>query len=491
MEQITRQSCYLRLKEKLINEEGLFLIDKNGSYSQKEAFDIYCGYLNQFSLFVKENKVCLIAPYAKKETVLIVAAIISLGGIVVVGDPKMDRESFINLINGDIKIDLLISYRGDSWKIKSNDEWHDILTKQDDLKVKPLLESRIDKPSFYFLTAGTTGSSKIVALSEYSFLNHLVRQKSDLGPDEGIGYFCLPLYHVFGLGVLLQALLTGHALYVSDTRNYSYALEVIEKYRCTSIANVPTFFYMLIEESKKQNRDISSLKYGVIAGGAYSKEQFIKVEQSLNMTLCSSYGMSEASTCICNSPISSPLEERIAGVGKPFPGVEVVFKNDKGLFEKRQGEICFKGYNLMLGYVKGNKLSLPLDKDGYFHTGDIGCLDDSNIVHIIGRKKNIIIRGGENLSPTIIEQKIMSIPFVEDVCVVGLPDEKYGEIVAAYIASKTKKDIIVSALTKVLIKREIPEIILINNCLPLLSNGKHDYQLIKVLLAKEKDSHYE
>jgi len=490
MEEISKKSCFLRLKEALINDEERFLIDKSGYYTQKESFDIYCGYLNQLSHFIKDNGVCLLAPFIKKETPLIIAAIISLGGIVIIGDPKMTRKTFVEQISDAVSVDLLISYKNDTWCVKYKEQWFDILTKRDSLKASPLLEAKKDKPSFYFLTSGSTGDNKIVALSEYSFLNHLVRQKSDAGCIEGTSYFCLPLHHIFGCGVLLQNLITGHKIYISDTRNYSFALEAIEKYRCTSIANVPTFFYMLIEEYKKCPHDISSLKYGVMAGGAYSAEQFAYVENSLNITLCSSYGMTEASTVIANSPISEPFLERHEGVGKPFPGVDVIF-DDEGKVNMSRGEICFKGYNLMLGYVSKDGLYLPTDKNGYFHTGDIGEVDKRGVVHIVGRKKNIIIRGGENLSPSLIEQKIMSIPLVKDVCVTGLDDEIYGDIVAAYIVCDNNQEnisFIKDSLKEILIKRELPSVLIFANQIPLLSSGKHDNQTIKKLLLKEKEN---
>ena len=488
MEELSNKSCYLRLKEVLVHDEELFLIDKSGCFTQKEALEIYYGYLNQLESFIKDGSVCLIAPFARKETALIIAAVISLGGIVIMGDPKMTRHTFIDQINNVVSINTLISYKEESWRIKCNDQWSNINTVREQLKVSPLLKARKDKPSFYFLTSGSTGDNKIVALSEYSFLNHLYRQKSDAGRPDGTSYFCLPLHHIFGCGVLLQALITAHKIFISDTRNYSFALEMIEKYRCTSIANVPTFFYMLIEENMKNPHDISSLQFGVMAGGAYSAEQFSSVENILGIALCSSYGMTEASTVITNSPTFKPFEERRVGVGKPFPDVNVIFKDNDGFINDKEGEICFKGYNLMLGYVTKEGLDLPVDEDGYFHTGDVGMIDEMGIIHIVGRKKNIIIRGGENLSPSLIEQKIMALPNIKDACVVGLPDEKYGEVVAAYIVrdGDISEEDIRNLLMSNLLKREMPEIILVDDSVPLLSSGKHDYQTVKKLLKKIK-----
>lgn len=143
----------------------------------------------------------------------------------------------------------------------------------------------------------------------------------------------------------------------------------------------------------------------------------------------------------------------------------------------------------MLGYVTKDGLNLPLDSDGYFHTGDIGRKDEKDVYHIIDRKKNIIIRGGENLSPAAIEKKISSLEGIKDVCVVGVPNEKYGEVVAAYIVSDyfKSKESLLSLFKKQLPKNEVPYLLIIDDNMPLLSNGKHDRILIKDLFIRKNE----
>ncbi len=486
MEKVSSHSCFVRIKNHLSSDNKVLLIDEDGSYRQKEAFAIYCGIMNQITKYVKRGTTCLLAPFSKKETILIIAAIISLGGIVMVGDPTETRESFIDIIKDKITIDVFVTFIDNKPYFEIDNNLIEIKLKQEELRAKPYLLANKKKPAFYVLTSGSSGANKIVAISDYSLLNNIARQETNDSNYEGVGYLCLPLNHIFGLGTQLQYFIAGHPAYISKTRNADKALEVIEKYRCTTIPNVPTFFYMLINAQHNAPHDISSLRYGVVGGGAYSKEQFCYMEDELGMILSSSYGMTESATGISYSAMECPRDERCEGVGKPIKGVDVVLKDDS-LSICEEGEVCFKGYNLMLGYVSKDKIELPLDKDGYFHTGDIGFFDRKGNLHIIGRKKNIIIRGGVNISSDLLEQKIMKIDGVKDVCVVGLTDSKYGEVPAAYVVSDKYKntDLFKNILKNTLKKGELPTTIILDKEMPLLANSKHNVRLIKELLIQE------
>lgn len=487
MEEISNKSCFIRIKERLAQSSKLLLIDESGELNQKEAFDIYIGAMNELSSLVKENDVCLFLPYLKKETVLILSALVSIGACIVVGDPKNPLDNQLPFIKEKTNIDATVFWQDGKWIIEKGSNSLTLSLTPQKLKVKPREIASKEKPSFLVLTSGSSGINNVVALSEYSLVNHVVRQMNDIDFTNGCTYSCVPMNHVLGLAIYLHHLLLGKQIFISNSRNPLLALDTIEKYKCTSISNVPTFFYMLIEAQEKNPHDISSLKYGVIAGGGYTKEQFLNIEKKLGISLCSSYGMTEASTVITDSPASWPIEDRCIGVGKPFPDVDVVFKDDNNNIEPLKGEICFKGYNLMLGYLEKDGLHLPLDEDGYFHTGDIGMIDDHGIYHIVDRKKNIIIRGGENLSPIAIQNKIITIDGIKDACVVGIPNKKYGEVVGAYLVSDVYKTLeeVKPLLSKVLLKNENPTILIIDSKMPLLSNGKHDRMLIKSILAKE------
>lgn len=487
MESVSNKSCFIRLKESLNNSEKTLLIDKDGLLKQKETFNIYVGVMNELAPLIRENDVCLIAPFLKKETIIIIAALVSIGVSIIVGDPHQELDEYLKTINHKINIDVLVGFENDKWTVKKSNQSIELSLTEQELKVKPREVASITQPSFYILTSGSTGAANLVALSEYAFINHIVRESDDMGPEHTCSYGCAPLNHIFGLALYLQHLLMGKTIYISNSRNPALALDIIEQYRCSAIGNVPTFFNMLIEEQNKKPRDISSLKYGVIAGGSYSKEQFLNIQDKLGISLCSSYGMTEACTVITNSPVKWPVEERCVGVGKPFPGVDVVFKNEDGDIVTDRGEICFKGYNLMLGYVENGELELPLDEDGYFHTGDIGQVDNNGVYHIVDRIKNIIIRGGENLSPVAIKNKIAKIEGIKDVFITSIPNEKYGEVVVAYIVSdiyKNEEDVL-SLLQKKLLKNEMPYLLIIGSKMPLLSNGKHDRMLIKKLFIEK------
>lgn len=487
MKNLSAKSCYLRLKDSLASDTKVALIDKEGQFTQKEAFAIYCGFMNQISRYVKKGIVCLIAPFMRKETPLLIAAVISLGGIVLIGDPHETKESFLKEIIAFTDFDIGFFYRDNKWHLDTKKNILDVFIKEDELKVKPLLRASKTRPSFYVFTAGSTGKKRVVALSEYSLLNNLIRQKSDTGDENSIGYLCLPLHHIFGIGAQLQYLCLGKTAFISDTRHVDYALDMIEKHRCTTIANVPTFFNMLINEQNNHRRDISSLKYGVVAGGAYSKEQFCYFEQQLDMSLCSSYGMTEGSTGIANASYDTPLSLKSLGVGRPLKGTDVVLKNDDFSINKKEGELCFKGFNLMLGYLSKKGLELPLDNDGYFHTGDLARIDENGIIQIIGRMKNIVIRGGENISCEFLEQEIMKIKGIVDVCVTGVKDEKYSEVVGAYIVSDyyQNPDGLIEILKTKLKRIEAPAVIILGKEIPLLSSGKHDIKTVKTLLNNQ------
>lgn len=478
---LTNESSYSLLKKILIGDKPL-LIDKDGFLSQKESYGLLCGLINDMKDYIKDGSTCLISSLAKKEFPLIIIAVISLGGIVTLTDDETPFNDILTTFNGLITFDVFIKYEN-QWIISNNVSKKVLSLKEQSLNCEPSLIASKEKPSFYFFTSGSTGERKVVALSEYSFVNHMIRQMSDYN-DDGTSYLCLPPHHVFGIGSYLNHILTGKCAYITSSRNPEKALQIIEKYHCSFIANVPTFYYMLIEAQKNNPRDISSLKNGIIAGGGYSKEQFCYIQDNLNITLCSSYGMTEASTCITNSPVYAPLKERCVGVGKPFDGVDVVLKDDNGINNNRSGEICFKGYNLMLGYLAKDGFDLRLDNDGYFHTGDLGEYDENNILHIIGRKKNLIIRGGENLSPTLIEQKIMSIDEISDACVVGISNAKYGELVGAYICSKIDKEECLNLLKKHLRKKEMPQVIVFADKIPLLPSKKPDLITIRKTLEE-------
>ncbi len=484
MRRITRDSYFAYLSKNFINESKVSLIDKEGELNQVQAFKVYTGIINELASFgIKKNNVCLLSASSKKETVLLIAAIISLGAIVFLKDPKIEDKKFCEDLDVSVKTKASVFYDG-GWVVKGKRKQTKLTLTEQDLKVKVHMRNRKDKASIYFPTSGSSGKNKIVCLSEYAFLNHVLRQHHCAGKMPAVGYLCLPLYHIFGLEMLSIYFTSQSAVYVSDSRNPELALDTIEKYHCTSIPNVPTFYFMLMDIQKKDPRNVSSLKYGVIAGGAYSAEQFRSIEKFFNMILVSTYGLSEGCTTLTDTISIKNSKLRSSGVGKPFPGINVIFKDNNNKKHDSSGEICFKGYNLMLGYLRKEGYYLPLDDEGYFHTGDIGQVDEYGIWHIIGRKKDIIIRGGENLSPSLISQKICTIDGVKDVVVIGLKDEKYGEIVAAYVASDSysDQDLLKEKMKNVLTKHELPSKIIIEDSIPLNEAGKPDKKLIRSLL---------
>ena len=203
-----------------------------------------------------------------------------------------------------------------------------------------------------------------------------------------------------------------------------------------------------------------------MAGAPFTAEQLRYIEGELGLQLMPGYGMSE---CVGISTMNygASVEERATGVGKLYPMTEIRFTAD--------GEICVRGATQMIGYYNDAAATKEaVDKDGFLHTGDLGYIDEKGFLRINGRKKDIIIRNGNNLSAVEIERKILSLPQVKDVCVVGIPDEKQGEAPCALIVADGEVD-----LTAVLTKIELPAKIIYTEKIPLTSSGKPDKQAIK------------
>lgn len=488
MESLSNQSVYARLKKHSLNNlDKVVLIDKDGFLTNKEAFDIYCGIINELvDNGLKKGDICFVQGNKCKEIALVICALMSIGATIYIYDHKDTIAKAKENVSYAFKSDAAIYFDNDNnWIFEKNNQKNKLSLSKQSLKYEMSLIAKEGERSFIVMTSGSTDKKKAVLLSELGFINHVCRLISTFSLPNEISYHCAPLTHIFGIVALIPLYILGYTVFVSDTRNPEYALDIIEKYHCTKIENVPTFYYMLMEAQKNNPRDISSLKHGTIAGGGYSQEQFSNIEKALGMNLCSIYGMTEGSGLMSSSLPSDALADRSRGVGQFFPGVDVILRDKDGNIVKDKGEICFKGYNLMIGYLKNGTIECPVDEDGYFHTGDIGLIDEKNILHIIGRTKDIIIRGGENISPRQVEDQIYNLGNIKDVCVVGIPNEKYGEIVAALIVSDKYNEPkeIQNLLKNKLNKYEIPELIVFDKEIPLMENGKKDKKKIKEYLS--------
>ena len=290
-------------------------------------------------------------------------------------------------------------------------------------------------------TSGTTGSPKGATLSHRNILNngYFVTELIKLGAGERL---CIPVpfYHCFGM-VMGNLGCTSHgATMVIPAAGFDPAatLDAIETERCTAVYGVPTMFIAMLGQQGLGDRDLSSLRTGIMAGATCPMELMKRCINELQMVeVAIAYGMTETSPVSCQTLIDDDLERRTATVGRVHPHVEVkIVDPDTGETVKRgePGEFCTRGYSVMLGYWHDDERSRDaVDDDGWMHTGDLAVMRGDGYCMIVGRIKDMVIRGGENVYPREVEEFLHTHPDVDDVQVIGVPDDKYGEEICAWI----------------------------------------------------------
>ena len=289
-------------------------------------------------------------------------------------------------------------------------------------------------------TSGTTGSPKGATLSHRNILNngYFVGRAMGLRADDRL---CIPvpLYHCFGMVMGNLACVTHGAamVYPSPTFDASAALACVEAECCTGLYGVPTMFIAMLGAPDFARFDLTSLRTGCMAGAPCPAEVMQQVIDRLHMRdVTIAYGMTETSPVSFQTSPHDPLKRRVSTIGQVQPHLEVKIVDENGQVTARgvPGEICTRGYSVMLGYWDdAERTAECLDAEGWMHTGDLGTLDAAGYGNIVGRIKDMVIRGGENLYPREIEEFLFGHPKIADVQVVGLPDPRYGEELCAWI----------------------------------------------------------
>jgi fatty-acyl-CoA synthase len=303
---------------------------------------------------------------------------------------------------------------------------------------------QFDDPINIQYTSGTTGFPKGATLSHHNILNNgfFVGEACGYTPDDRI---CIPVpfYHCFGM-VMGNLGATSHgACMVIPAPSFEPAatLAAVQEERCTSLYGVPTMFIAQLDHPGFDGYDLSSLRTGIMAGSPCPVEVMRKVLERMHMsgvTIC--YGMTETSPVSTQTGADDDLEHRTATVGRVHAHVEVkVIDPVSGRCVPRgePGELCTRGYSVMLGYwEEPDRTAEAIDAADWMHTGDLATMDGDGYVQIVGRSKDMVIRGGENVYPREIEEFLYTHPDVADVQVVGVPDPHYGEEIAAFVIAR-------------------------------------------------------
>tara|TARA_B100001939_G_scaffold299965_1_gene275666 strand:- start:361 stop:2055 length:1695 start_codon:yes stop_codon:yes gene_type:complete len=289
-------------------------------------------------------------------------------------------------------------------------------------------------------TSGTTGSPKGATLTHFNILNNgfFVGQAMNFTEQDRL---CIPvpLYHCFGMVMSNLACITHGACMVfpGDSFDPLATLQTVEEENCTALQGVPTMFIAELDHPEFDRFDLSSLRTGIMAGAACPIEVMKKVVSKMHMDeVTIAYGMTETSPVSFQSNPSDSLEKRVSTVGRIHPHVEVKIVDETGRVVPigEKGELCTRGYSVMKGYWgDAEKTAEAIDEAGWMHTGDLAILDEDGFCNIVGRVKDMLIRGGENIYPREIEEFLYRYEKIMDVQVFGVPDEKYGEEICAWI----------------------------------------------------------
>ncbi|MBA2338447.1 MAG: AMP-binding protein [Acidimicrobiia bacterium] len=366
--------------------------------------------------------------------------------------------------------------------------WNAFLDRAGDVEVDRVreIQSRLqfDDPINIQYTSGTTGSPKGATLTHHNILNngYFVTGMQGLGPGSVL---CVPvpLYHCFGmvmgnLGMLSRG---GTVVYPAEGFEPAATLAAVAEERCQSLYGVPTMFIAMLDDPSFGDADLTSLRTGIMAGSPCPVEVMKRVVAEMHMEeVTVAYGMTETSPVSYQSRTDDPIERRVSNVGQVMPHVEskIVHPETGRVVERGQpGELCTRGYSVMLGYWENPEATAEaIDATGWMHTGDLAAMDDEGYVNIVGRIKDMVIRGGENIYPREVEEYLYSHPAIADVQVIGVPDPKYGEELCAWVRLRDGHQLTIEELRRFCRDRiahyKIPRYLRITDEFPLTVTGK-------------------
>lgn len=350
-------------------------------------------------------------------------------------------------------------------------------------------------------TSGTTGAPKGAMLSHRNLLMnaYYVGDRQRFSEQDRL---CIPVpfYHCFGcvMGTLMCTVYGSAMVVPAESFEPEATMAAVEKEKCTALYGVPTMFSAQVHSPEFRSFDFSSLRTGIMAGSPCPIELMKQVTSEMNLTeMTIAYGQTEASPVVTQSKTTDSLEARVSTVGSTLPGVEVRLVDPatgKDVAVGEQGEIWNRGHGVMLGYYNMPEATAEaIDEDGWLHSGDLGVQTPDGNYKVTGRIKDMIIRGGENIYPREIEEFLLTHPKVQDAQVVGLPDEKFGEQVSAWIVpmepGAITEDDVRAFCEGQIAHYKIPKYIVIVDEYPLTVTGKVQKFVLREMGVEKFDLH--
>ncbi len=381
------------------------------------------------------------------------------------------------------------------------DDWTELLSAAGDVSADELaaVEATLDPndPINIQYTSGTTGFPKGATLTHKNILNngYFVAEACDYSENDRV---CIPVpfYHCFGMVMGNLGSTTHGSTMVIPAPAFEPAatLKSIEEEQCTSLYGVPTMFIAALADPSFGDVDLSSLRTGIMAGSPCPIEVMKQAIEQMNMDQVTiAYGMTETSPVSTQTGVDDDIDKRVSTVGQVHPHVEIKIidpETGETVGRNESGEFCTRGYSVMQGYWnEPDKTADAIDSDGWMHTGDIATMDNDGYVNIVGRIKDMIIRGGENVYPREIEEFLYGHPKIQDVQVIGVPDAKYGEEVMAWVRTEDGASLSVEEVREFCQGRiahyKVPRYVHVTDEFPMTVTGKIQKYKLRDLAIEE------
>jgi fatty-acyl-CoA synthase len=339
---------------------------------------------------------------------------------------------------------------------------------------------------FILYTSGTTGNPKGAMLSHHNIAKNAEQVTEVLDANEqDVFLLAVPFFHCFGCVMGIAGAITwGASMVPMQVFKAREALELVERFGVSVLYGVPTMFVLELEEYRKGRDggspyDVTSLRTGIMAGAPCPIEVMRGTMNELHCNVSIAYGLTEASPVITMTRFDDAIERRVETVGRPLTGIEVKIADDERspLAAGEVGELACRGYNVMMGYYKAPNLTAEvIDGEGWLYSGDLATMDEHGYVQIVGRKKDMLICGGFNVYPAEIEEYLFTHPKVQNVSVIGVPDDVFGEVALAYVIPREGETIgpqeMVDFCSGEIANFKVPRYVVVVDSFPMTQSGK-------------------